>query len=703
MALFPRKWLSLILLAICCMTAKAAMGETIRVRGGEHEGFTRLALDLPRRLAWRVVEHENSFELMVEGDDLTFDLSAALSRLNATRIGTIEQGRQGGVLEVGLNCECGAEAFLFDGTMLVVDIRERRSGNQNTPGRDRQIDFLTTFWIDTAVIGAKPETTPAAHGDGPKQADEGNEKENDAQNRTLEALRSTSRETVDRPDTDANVPPPENDMRSLMNATRHAAEEQRPEGVNLAIRNGAAPFEPQDRLAAMTAAKEEACLKEKDLNITDWARDGHFSASVGRLRSELYGEFDRSRHDIALELAKAYIFFGFGSEARVILDEFVEDTDHLKNIASLIETGTVSGENMFAGALSCDNAAALWSMLSHDAGEIGRGFDPSPVLMAFDRLPAGLRSHLAGNLSERFRSLDMLEDAGEVLRIAARSGVAADSNAQLASALVQKDENRKDDAYATLTGLTEQSHETSPRAMIELVSLKMSEDGSIDYDTAQMARILRKEHAESDLLPDLHFATVVALALSGAYAEALDELAGLRANIGRDAFRQAQDFLHDRISRKAPDPVFLSAVLTLSPDAVNELAPGTVFKAAKRLVALGFPDAAVDLLGPRFRGQDTPEGRLLRAEAYLQLGHADRAETDLSGIEGTRADRLRATISKAKREFVQVLEGNFPAPDGDVAEIPDETAPLEFSRNRVDASADTRRRVEALLAAAPLE
>ena len=331
-------------------------------------------------------------------------------------------------------------------------------------------------------------------------------------------------------------------------------------------------------------------------------------------------------------------------------------------------------------------------MLSHDAGEDGRGFDPSPVLMAFDRLPAGLRSHLAGNLSERFRSLDMLEDAGEVLRIAARSGVAADSNAQLASALVQKDENRKDDAYATLTGLTEQSHETSPRAMIELVSLKMSEDGSIDYDTAQMARILRKEHAESDLLPDLHFATVVALALSGAYAEALDELAGLRANIGADAFRQAQDFLHDRISRKAPDPVFLSAVLTLSPDALNELAPGTVFKAAKRLVALGFPDAAVDLLGPRFRGQDTPEGRLLRAEAYLHLGHADRAEADLSGLEGARADRLRATISEAKRDFVLAPDGNFPAPGGDVAEIPDKTAPLEFSRNRVDASADTRRR-----------
>ncbi|WP_306004507.1 hypothetical protein [Aquicoccus porphyridii] len=702
MALFPRKWLSLILLATCCMTAKAAMGETIRVRGGEHEGFTRLALDLPRRLAWRVVEHENSFELMVEGDDLTFDLSAALSRLNATRIGTVEQGRQGGVLEVGLNCECGAEAFLFDDTMLVVDIRERRSGNPNTPGRDRQIDFLTTFWIDTAVIGAKSETTPA-HGDGPKQADEGNEKENDAQNRTFEAPRSASRETVDRPDTDANVPPPENDMRSLMNATRHAAEEQRPEGVNLAIRNGAAPFEPQDRLAAMTAAKEEACLKEKDLNITDWARDGHFSASVGRLRSELYGEFDRSRHDIALELAKAYIFFGFGSEARVILDEFVDDADHLKNIASLIETGTVSGENMFADALSCDNAAALWSMLSHDAGEIGRGFDPSPVLMAFDRLPAALRSHLAGNLSERFRSLDMLEDAGEILRIAARSGVAADSNAQFASALVQKDENRKDDASATLTGLAEQSYETSPRAMIELVSLKMGEDGSIDYDTAQMARILRKEHAKSDLLPDLHFATVVALALSGAYAEALDELEGLRANIGDDAFRQAQDFLHDRISRKATDPVFLSAVLTLSPDAVNELAPGTVFKAAKRLVALGFPDAAVDLLGPRFRGHDTPEGRLLRAEAHLHLGHADMAKADLSGIEGARADRLRAAINEAKPDFGQAPDGNFPAPDRDAAEIPDKTAPLEFSRKSVDASADTRRRVEALLAGAPLE
>lgn len=732
---FCRKWLSCALLVACCLAAASASAETIRVRGGEHDGFTRLALDLPRALTWRVVERDNRFDLVFEAPNLTFDLSAAQTRLNAGRIKSVEQGQKVGVLQVGLNCDCAANAFLFDGTMLVVDVTERRSADADATGERKSSSFLTTFWIDTAVLGAQHDTTPVMkqHHASPDAADEETEKMIDAPvgpdlATALANPTTTPRAVAARPDASAAAPRRPDELHALVTTALQQAKDQRLQGINLAIRNGAEQPEPRDRLAAMAAEREKACLADKDLNIATWAREGRFASLVGGLRSELYGEFDRSRRDIALDLAKVHIFFGFGLEARQILDEFVEDAAHLDNIASLIETGTIAGENVFADALSCDSDAALWSMLGHEAGAIAPGFDPSAVLTAFDRLPPTLRTHLASALSERFRSVGMLENASEVLRVAARSGVAAGPGAKLAGALIGKDENRTVAASEALSELTEQNHEISPRAMIELVSLKMSNDGSLDYDTAQMARILQKEYARSDHAAELRFSTVVALALSDAFAESLDALAGLRANVGIDAFRQAQDFLYDRIARKASDPMFLSAALTLTPGILNELDPETVFRTADRLVALGFPDATIDLLGPAFRGHDMQEGRLLRAAAHLSLANPDRAAAELAGLDGARAIRLRARLSEATRDFEQALalyrqlgdDDKVDAlrqvvaglsenadtgviSDGDAAGPPRETAPIEFSRRRVDASADTRRGVEALLAEAPVE
>ncbi|KPP83566.1 MAG: hypothetical protein HLUCCO07_08425 [Rhodobacteraceae bacterium HLUCCO07] len=729
-----RKWLSLALLMAFHLAAHGVAAETIRVRGGEHEGFTRLALDLPRSLAWRMVEHETRFDLVFEAPDLSFDLSAARSRLNADRIGAVEQGQRDGVLRVGLNCDCAVNAFLFGGTMLVVDVSERRSASPDEADERERADFLTTFWIDNAVLRANHATTPAMAppADPPQEAGD-DKKPKSAPRRRIPGAASASptitpHATAEQPDTDAKEQRRPDALQDLVTTALQDVDGEGLQGVNLAIRNGADKPEPRDRLAAMAATRDETCLVEKDLDIADWAREGHFTTAIGRLRSELYGEFDRSRREIALELAKVYIFFGFGAEAMLVLEEFVDDAGHLVAIASLIETGTVPGQNMFADALSCDNEAALWSMLSHEAGAIGTEVDPSAVLTAFDRLPSTLRTHLAGALSERFRSLDMPQDAKEVLRLAARSGAAADPNAKLAGALIRDDENRAGEAYETLTELTEQNHETSPRAMIELISRKMREDGSIDYDTAQMARILQKEYSTNELSAELRFSTVVALTLSDAFSESLDALAGLRADVDGDAFRQAQDFLHDRMARKASDPVFLSAALALTPDTLNELVSETVFGIADRLVALGFPDSAVDLLGPAFRGHDMQAARRLRARAQIDLGNPDMAAAELSGLEGARADRLRAQLSESRRNFEQALALYRGLGDDDKVEALEELlagspanpeigqpsridatgpsndpAPLASSRRRVDASADTRREIEALLAAAPPE
>ncbi|WP_108860026.1 hypothetical protein [Ruegeria sp. Alg231-54] len=103
-------------------TAVQAQAQDVQVRSGEHDGYTRLVVQVPAGTKWVLTHKKNGARLKVELEKVNFDTAAVFRRLTQNRLAAISQSEQGAALDMQFGCDCVANAFLFKGTMIVVDI-----------------------------------------------------------------------------------------------------------------------------------------------------------------------------------------------------------------------------------------------------------------------------------------------------------------------------------------------------------------------------------------------------------------------------------------------------------------------------------------------------------------------------------------------------------------------------------------------------
>lgn len=94
------------------------------------------------------------------------------------------------------------------------------------------------------------------------------------------------------------------------------------------------PLNPLDHIAVTSAVDRETglmagpdtasnqqmhCLPDRAVAIQNWGDDSPFADQVSALRSALVREFDDVDQDSVFALARSYLYFGFGAEARAML------------------------------------------------------------------------------------------------------------------------------------------------------------------------------------------------------------------------------------------------------------------------------------------------------------------------------------------------------------------------------------------------
>ena len=100
-----------------------ANAETLRVRAGEHDGFSRIVLDLTAPADWALGRDGIGYILKLDRKDVTFDISRVYQMIPRDRIADLAQTGDG-ALRFTLGCDCHAEAFLTAGGSVVVDIAD---------------------------------------------------------------------------------------------------------------------------------------------------------------------------------------------------------------------------------------------------------------------------------------------------------------------------------------------------------------------------------------------------------------------------------------------------------------------------------------------------------------------------------------------------------------------------------------------------
>ncbi len=720
------------LLALLVAMALPAAAETARVFSGEHEGFTRLVIELPQAGDWAVGRTPMGYAFAsAAASPPSYDLTRVWDRIARTRLQALRVEPQTGVLQLTLACPCHVFPFEYRPGMVVLDIKD----GPPAPGSSFETAFTGLVAADTL---ADRQTLPRILPLDPPRALQGNYDwlamtradgglaalQNSAQpmasgTLSLQPLRDELLEQISRGATvgvvDMVLPGPPPDVPDNNAATSWSQ-----------IRIGEMPGMSigDTRPAEGLTADGGACMADETINLPAWGADRQPIDLLSEARSGLLGEFDRVEPAAVMQSVRLHLYLGFGAEAA--------------QIATLLEGETTSGDvrayvsmarlideesdpsTPFVGMLGCEGAASLWAALALDRLPPGPQVNVAAIVRSFVALPPHLRRTLGPGLADRLLQRGDADPARIVRDAIQRSPGSTVAEVALLDAKAELQADRSETARDfAQTSVAEGAN--SSDALIALVEAHFRDAEPLSPEIATALLAFQREAATGAEAAALQRALVLALALSDqtAAAFALVEAAGVE-----------EPDLWQIAHQRANDDDFLRQAVLASDQPPPAVAPEVAVSVASRLVDLGFADAALAWLGPvpdtrpdqtrrvaaraeLLRGDaratlvllgllDDPEDQVLRAKALVQLG---RIEPARQAYEAAGLPDEAARLLPWEADWPRLQEeGSDPwAVAARIATAPPrvETGPLARGTALVEESVAARAALDALLSAVP--
>lgn len=366
-------------LALCAGLAGAAHAqEQLRLRANEHSAFSRIAIDVPDLVDWRMTQVERTVEIVLPGRNVTLDVRAIFPGRRVSRVlrASAEQRDGDTVITLGLACRCEVEAYDLAEKVLMLDVRDsprevrRSAAAERTPdpapeAAPKPVVRAASVPVEKpAAVFAGKQVAPAAENDHaaqkdhaaeptpvvaahvpiarpPKKAQEATPVQDDvatvvaeAQRRLLEQLtRAAEQGLVDfrKPDAPAQVAAtphadagPDNHAGDGREAPAAA-----PAPVMAIADAAASPSDaPEGRRSqiqitsvlqrdARSFEKREnpACIPDSRLTLPVIESAKNPAEAIAEHRRALLAEFDEADSVAATNLARVYVALGFGAEA----------------------------------------------------------------------------------------------------------------------------------------------------------------------------------------------------------------------------------------------------------------------------------------------------------------------------------------------------------------------------------------------------
>ncbi|MEP2717478.1 hypothetical protein, partial [Pseudophaeobacter sp.] len=221
------------------------------------------------------------------------------------------------------------------------------------------------------------------------------------------------------------------------------------------------------------------CLPERRIAIYNWGNDSSFADQLGPLRGALVREFDDINPASVRALAKLYLYFGFGAEARAMLTMLPSgriDPDQqatLLAMANLLDGEELGINHPFSGQQGCNSDAALWSVLADN--NIRKTANTDAIQLGFAKLPVHLRVNFGPQLSSLFAEAGDLHIAEAILRSVDRTGMEYVPELNLAEAAIAELEGDTEVVAEKLTEEVADRTESAPSALVDLIELGYQE------------------------------------------------------------------------------------------------------------------------------------------------------------------------------------------------------------------------------------
>ncbi|SDN80560.1 hypothetical protein SAMN05216196_102176 [Lutimaribacter pacificus] len=625
------------LLLIAGLAAPMAWAAQATVRSGDHGDFTRLVIHLPRPGEWVLEERPGAAVLRIPEGVTGFDLSEVFTRIDRSRIRDVVPGALPSEIVVEFACDCAVRVEDQGGGMLVLDVfgepkisevlgHQGRESNA-TPEPDVTATDLPLFLPHPTAPPGVPDRLDA----NVQQNAEIGEAVKAAEQRLLEHLGRAAARGVLQPAQRLPTRDP-----ALQPAEPASAAKPVDSSIPLGVLTGTdAAIDAHMRVNG-EGLNDTTCLDDVAFAIAGWGAED-FNTGLANWRSQLYGEFDRLRPEAALGLARHYLHYGFGAEARGSLALHEVSQPVLTILSHIVDGGTVAEAGPLTGQAVCDGAVALWAVLALPDGMDRQDVDDKAVVRHFAALPDHLRQRLGPMLARRLMALGYRDAAETVLRRLDLAREEQDADSKMASADISARSGAVDRAQDRRKEVVAKNTTQSPEALAELIVAEIAAGRPITPETADLAAAFAFEHRKSDAADRLAWAESLARAGAGQFGDAFAVLEALPDDNGVARPETIYDLLHDRAS----DEVFLTQIFPRLETAAS-LSARTANRLAARLGTLGFHQQAVLVLRGGATGSAGRERRLLRAGNALARGQSRQAEAEILGLSGRDVDALRA-------------------------------------------------------------
>jgi hypothetical protein len=394
---------------------------------------------------------------------------------------------------------------------------------------------------------------------------------------------------------------------------------------------------------------DQNCPDPKLFTVEEWGNDSTFPTQIGKAREAIFGEFDRLDPEAALGLARTYVFFGFGAEARqvIALDPALgRGNPFLDEMGAVLEYGTARNPSLLHQLIECDSGAALWAAIAAESIPPKAWVNTDAALLALNKLPVHLRQILAPAFSRRILDYGDSETASVALRSLQRLPLALQPDAALAQAQVSLNEGETVVGQAQLETVIGADADPSPQALIALVDSKLKNGQPITVETATLLEAFAQELRHDPLGPALRQAHVLALSKSAQFDRSFAALEALGGNDATEMATELRLELIEELTNAASDIVFLEFAFAQPLEDLALLAAPSKMAIVERFLSLGFAGIGQEVLATLPEQPLNERRQLLAARLSLALGQPLKAQTALVGFHGAEVNILRADAKR---------------------------------------------------------
>lgn len=675
-----------LLIVLVLLLPAMARAQEVTVRSGEHAGFSRLVLGFDASAGWQLGRTDGGWEFRAEGSRVTFDVSRVYDLIPRTRIAAVEAPAPG-VLQLRIDCVCHVDGFELRRSRVVIDVKDGPAPPGNpfeapldaAPAPQPVEDYTprettpgeSVVPADLANAIAEAARTPSGRlppAGGPAADDLSRDADLAARSREFEAR---ILEELARAGSQGLIVPAE--VRPLPVPAGEAAVEPPAEAIPDAAplpEEASAPppaDDAKDNLRVETAVDRDAkgaapdgggltdlggtCPAPRRVDLAAWGLLTTGASEIGQYRADLTGEFDEVDPEIAMRLARFYVFLTFGAEALQSLALVPDSHPDWKIVAAMAEIldheGTSPTGTALDGFETCDSAVALWSVLAGPGLRPGQEVNENAVVRGFAALPDHVKLLLGPRLVEAFVAADRLE-AGQMVRNVLQLATEQKTpGAALASARLDTAAGRPAEAETTLGEALADIDPDDPNLLAALAEARLRRGEALDRATFELLESLVFELRGRPEANRIESILAEAMIVSGEFRQARRWIAERLTSRGEPVAPALLRRLYLTASERSADTDFLQLALPqpegLGRDAADAQARLAI---ARRLLDLGLGDDVLAVLGAEAQGENR-DARLIAGRAHLSLGRHEAALAVLAALDGPEAAGLMAEAQEA--------------------------------------------------------